>query len=154
MAYEFKKISNVEIVAEPTDSANVLIEENGVIKKAPKTAVGGVSSWDAIFDFGDQTASCEMDGFDTTKFNLIGATYDELETKIKNGEIPKILVRYNYMYGDLTYTYLSQIVYACSQYDSLDFMSVHMGYNTRGTMTINLFKDSGVCDISIESIFD
>lgn len=42
MAYEFKKLSAVEVVAEPTESANVLIEENGVIKKAPKTAVGGI----------------------------------------------------------------------------------------------------------------
>lgn len=40
MAYEFKKLSDVDVVAEPTESANVLIEENGVIKKAPKTAVG------------------------------------------------------------------------------------------------------------------
>lgn len=38
---EFKKLSDVEVVAEPTEFANVLIEENGVIKKAPKTAVGG-----------------------------------------------------------------------------------------------------------------
>ena len=41
MSYEFKKLSDVDVVAEPTESANVLIEENGVIKKAPKTAVGG-----------------------------------------------------------------------------------------------------------------
>ena len=38
---EFKRLSDVEVVAEPTESANVLIEENGVIKKAPKTAIGG-----------------------------------------------------------------------------------------------------------------
>lgn len=38
---EFKRLSDVEVIAEPTESANVLIEENGVIKKAPKTAVGG-----------------------------------------------------------------------------------------------------------------
>jgi hypothetical protein len=37
----FKKLSDVEVVAEPIDSANVLIEEDGIIKKAPKTAVGG-----------------------------------------------------------------------------------------------------------------
>ena len=41
---EFKKLSDVEVVAEPAESANVLIEENGVIKKAPKTAIGGGSS--------------------------------------------------------------------------------------------------------------
>ena len=38
---DFKKLSEVEVVAEPMETANVLIEENGVIKKAPKTAVGG-----------------------------------------------------------------------------------------------------------------
>ena len=41
MAYNFKSIADVEIVAEPSKSANVLIEENGEIKRAPKTAVGG-----------------------------------------------------------------------------------------------------------------
>jgi hypothetical protein len=41
---EFKKLSDVEVVAEPAESANVLIEENGVIKKAPKTAIGGAGS--------------------------------------------------------------------------------------------------------------
>ena len=30
---EFKKLSDVEVVAEPTESANVLIEEDGEIKK-------------------------------------------------------------------------------------------------------------------------
>lgn len=44
MAYEFKKLSDVEVVAEPTESANVLIEEDGVIKKVPKSTVGGSSS--------------------------------------------------------------------------------------------------------------
>lgn len=40
---EFKRLSDVEVVAEPIESANVLIEENGIIKKAPKTTVGGGS---------------------------------------------------------------------------------------------------------------
>ena len=41
MAYNFKSIADVEVIAEPAESANVLIEEDGVIKKAPKAAVGG-----------------------------------------------------------------------------------------------------------------
>lgn len=41
MAYEFKSIADVEVVEKPSDTANVLIEENGIVKKAPKTAVGG-----------------------------------------------------------------------------------------------------------------
>lgn len=38
---EFKKLSAVEKIEKPSDTANVLIEENGIVKKAPKTAVGG-----------------------------------------------------------------------------------------------------------------
>lgn len=41
---EFKKLSAVEVVDEVADTANVLIEESGVIKKAPKSKVGGGSS--------------------------------------------------------------------------------------------------------------
>ena len=40
---EFKRLSDVEAVTEPSESANVLIEENGVVKKAHKTSIGGDS---------------------------------------------------------------------------------------------------------------
>lgn len=42
MAYDFKKLSDVAAVETLTDTANVLIEEDGVIKKAAKDEVGGV----------------------------------------------------------------------------------------------------------------
>lgn len=45
---EFKKLSDVEVVETPMDTANVLIEEDGVIKKAPKSAVGTVKSVNGI----------------------------------------------------------------------------------------------------------
>lgn len=41
MAYEFKKLSAVEAVETPADTANVLIEENGVIKKTPSGVFTG-----------------------------------------------------------------------------------------------------------------
>ena len=64
MAYNFKSIADVEVVAEPADTANVLIEENGVIKKAPKTAVGGGTKvityrWEAD---GDEYYYLTLDG--------------------------------------------------------------------------------------------
>lgn len=40
MAYEFKKLSNVSAVDSVSDNTNVLIEENGTIKKVSKSAVG------------------------------------------------------------------------------------------------------------------
>lgn len=42
MAYEFKKLSDVAAVETPADTANILIEEDGVIKKVAKGKVGGV----------------------------------------------------------------------------------------------------------------
>lgn len=44
MAYNFKSIADVEVVAEPTESANVLIEEDGIIKKASKNVFCGSGS--------------------------------------------------------------------------------------------------------------
>jgi hypothetical protein len=79
---EFKRLSDVEVVAEPTESANVLIEENGVIKKAPKTAVGGagggVSSWNDLTDkpFGEE----ENVLYSFTGTVGVDSTTDELKT--------------------------------------------------------------------------
>lgn len=42
-AYEFKKLSDVTAVETPSDTANVLIEEDGVIKKVAKNSVGETS---------------------------------------------------------------------------------------------------------------
>ena len=41
---EFKKLSAVDSVNKPSEEAHILIEEDGVIKKAPKSAVGGGST--------------------------------------------------------------------------------------------------------------
>lgn len=101
MAYEFKKISDVEVVAEPTDAANVLIEENGVIKKAPKTTVGGNSDWDAIIDLGDlEQRLNEFDAFSISSIDLKFAkgSLEELQTKPSDGL--KVLIKYNYVYAD------------------------------------------------------
>lgn len=43
MAYDFKKLSDVAAVEILADTANMLIEENGVIKKVTKDKVGGTS---------------------------------------------------------------------------------------------------------------
>ena len=82
MAYNFKSLADVEVVAEPSESANVLIEENGVVKKAPKTAVGGVSgaagTGSALFICED-----ELEGTVTVSDNF----YNEVMDKIINNLI-------------------------------------------------------------------
>lgn len=65
---EFKKLSDVEVVEKPTESANVLIEENGVIKKAPKTAVGGGGVHTVL-----------IDGLNENKITVTDGIYEALE---------------------------------------------------------------------------
>lgn len=54
MAYIFKSLADVEAVEMPIDTATVLIEEEGVIKKAPKTAFGdknvGMGGLSIVYD--------------------------------------------------------------------------------------------------------
>ena len=45
MAYEFTKLSDVALADTLNDSANVLVEENGEIKKTPKSAIGAQADW-------------------------------------------------------------------------------------------------------------
>ena len=97
MAYNFKSIADVEVVAEPTESANVLIEENGVIKKAPKTAVGGANEkYDAIIsrEYRDSDGDVHV--------NLISGNYENIRSKIESGEMPNILAKEVEIYDTLT----------------------------------------------------
>ena len=48
---EFKKLSAVEAVASVSDTASVLIEENGVIKRAPKDEVGGGTKKELVYEW-------------------------------------------------------------------------------------------------------
>lgn len=41
MAYEFTKLSEVQITEEPSKSATILIEDNGEIKRAAGKSIGG-----------------------------------------------------------------------------------------------------------------
>lgn len=95
MTYKFKSIGDVEAVKEPSDSANILIEEDGVIKKAPKSSVGGEKKWDAIIELGNTPYA--YGAFRDAL--LVSGDYNELCAKIKSGDMPNILIRWNYNYG-------------------------------------------------------
>ena len=92
MAYNFKSIVDVEVVAEPSESANVLIEENGMIKKAPKTAVGGAGGaggYDAVIEGIDSGS-----GY-FSSLELVSGNYQSLKDKITSYKCPNILVKYS-----------------------------------------------------------
>lgn len=96
---EFKKLSDVEVVAEPAETANVLIEEDGVIKKAPKTAVGGGGEWDAVIRLGDSSGWAD----NLSNASFISGDYDTLYEIISSGEYPRVLIQMEWSYGDTYY---------------------------------------------------
>ena len=113
---EFKKLSAVDSVVEPIQSAQVLIEEDGVIKKTPKNAIGAQADWAEI----DETSPAfiknkpveEPEVYDldiTVTLNAISeegeqditydvhhiSSYAEVLEKIRNGEALKIKASFN-----------------------------------------------------------
>ena len=79
---EFKKLSDVEVVAEPTESANVLIEEDGVIKRAPKSAVGGAGGGCDVVILLTRDPDNERD-----TLTLESGSHAEIYEKLMAGEI-------------------------------------------------------------------
>lgn len=92
---EFKRLADVEAVAEPAETANVLIEENGIIKRAPKTAVGGGDEWDVIIHL---EGGADMESVET--FTLVKGSYQIIANKLAARALPKILITWHYCYGD------------------------------------------------------
>jgi hypothetical protein len=138
MAYNFKSIADVEVVAEPAESANVLIEENGVIKKAPKTAVGGAggsTEWDAIIDLIEGSS-----GY-FASMELVSGSYEDLKEKIFSGILPNVLMRYTngtYVVGALKAS--SSRYFADEDLIQLSFIC---GYDIRD---VRLYSDGRVED--------
>lgn len=89
---EFKKLSDVEIVTEPAESANVLIEEDGVIKKAPKTAVGGGSASSNVPDM-------EITWDNGKSATIISGDLELVKTKYENGDFPEVILYTSYSGG-------------------------------------------------------
>ena len=99
MAYEFKKLSDVDIVETPSETANVLIEEDGVIKKAPKTAVGGAGSSSNEYDMIIHAFFDEWKDFfeiQESECEIVTGTFEKIAEKIAANEdyMPKVLFRF------------------------------------------------------------
>lgn len=75
MTYDFKRLGDVDLVDAPAENANVLIEENGIIKKASKDSVGGSGGGcDAMLVFEDLNYS-EYGTFAIGNYQIL---YDKL----------------------------------------------------------------------------
>ena len=108
MTYNFKSIADVEVVTEPTESANVLIEENGIIKKAPKSAVGGGSGEELFITF------------DSYNDDTIAATedlYNKIVEMYETGHFRNITLYQHNEHEDTVYTYTMRRI---DKYDDED----------------------------------
>ena len=125
MAFEFKKLSDVEVVVEPSESTNVLIEENGVIKKAPKTAVGGANGASGF----DMIVHTVVDEYgEPMNANLTYGDANNVKQKINNGESVMVILT-STCPGIRCVTDYSVMVTVLSDYLQLnDFLAVY--YNT------------------------
>lgn len=95
MAYEFKRLSDVEVVAEPTESANVLIEENGVIKKAPKTAVGGAGGGGEEPDMVITVEGGSSRKATNFTYGITEGSMDNVFNAVREGRYPVVIIRYH-----------------------------------------------------------
>lgn len=117
MAYNFKSIADVEVVEAPAETANVLIEENGVVKKAPKTAVGGAGGENADMvialtmplDINAPTA-------DTTAVTIESGSLDAVAEALREGRPPVVKCkRYHVINGfDTSFPVVEGGVYDCN----------------------------------------
>ena len=105
---EFKKLSAVDAVETVSETAHVLIEEDGVIKRAPKEEVGGKKEeYDidivAFYDNGNNTWDYQVNKM---------CTYDELVAKLSSGLNPnmKIFVEGDFSSEDQGYSYVEDFV--------------------------------------------
>lgn len=133
MAYEFKKLSDVDIVETPSETANVLIEEDGVIKKAPKTAVGGGGGSSNEYDMIIQAELSSPDAIlhlikDSDYKVILAPDYNTIVNKIEQGIKPKISL--SYLYKDQEFNYYSYTFAENNAYISLNIedKSVALGF--------------------------
>lgn len=101
---EFTRLSDVTLVEETIDTANVLIEENGEIKRVPKTEVGGTGFPTAIIKSSDydeaitamlnpaEPSSVKTADFaDEVTFSCTNMTFEEAYEIMSNGEVLNVI---------------------------------------------------------------
>lgn len=92
MAYEFKRLSDVETLTEVPENANALIEVDGMIKKVPGSGLGGATGIktaiikDSQYDACISALSTMVSAEPQTTFECINMAFDEAYNAMTNGE--------------------------------------------------------------------
>ena len=82
---EYKKITEVELIEEPSEGSTVLAEENGALKRVPYEKVGGGGGTETVWL--DQSVT---DGSITPSH-----TYAQVTTMLDANEFPTVVLRVN-----------------------------------------------------------
>ena len=137
MAIEFTRLADVTAIEEVKDEDTVLVVQDGEVKRAPKTAVGGGGEWDAVFDIVE-------DWLNINNYTFTSGSYSDLRDKILAGQKPNILIRNTYEYGNTFYGFLSATYIEASSSDEEPLWIVvtngdngnfWLGINPDGTLT-------------------
>lgn len=92
---EFKRLGDVTLVEEAMDIANVLIEEDGEIKRVPKTEVGGTGFPTAIIKdstYDDAISGVQgRVGLPTPEYECLNMTFEEAYEIMASGGILNVI---------------------------------------------------------------
>lgn len=92
MSKEFTKLSEVSLIQEVSENTNVLVEENGEIRRVPKTQVGGAGSEpDMVIEIINES-TYEIDDVVKDDVKITTGDIGEIIDMIENGHIPNIEV--------------------------------------------------------------
>lgn len=88
---EFMKLADVEVVETATETDKVLIEQNGEIKRVPKTEVGGGGAIKTVIikssDYDNAIAGVQtMSSAPKITYKCINMTFEEAYQTMANGE--------------------------------------------------------------------
>ena len=101
MAYEFKKIAEVEALDKVPDGANALIEVNGEVKRVPGSGLGGGGIATAIIKSSDYDSAVSgvstyaASGKPTATYSCINMTYEEARQIMTSGQPLAVMMMYN-----------------------------------------------------------
>lgn len=98
MAYEFKKLSDVEVLDEVPENANALVEVDGAIKRVPGNGLGGNND-EVDFEFTITTYPFSGDIY-AEDIVITKGSMDNVLQRIRNDELPKVKAIVNYKHGE------------------------------------------------------
>lgn len=163
MAYEFKKLSEVEAIETLSETSNVLIEDGGSIKRVPSSAVGGNSG--GIAEEYDMILKMSCSGtyinnnLNTDSIIIEKGIPSEIVSKMKSGTLVKAIIKLEHTYDVLYTKYITPLEISVSAHSTNSLQvewimsSASSGTTPYTRLLYNaLITDSGVTSLVYKTI--